>query len=53
MLHARALLQTTDEDLTGVAIDTGFSSQSHFTETFRRQIGTTPRRYRDATCGRR
>lgn len=29
-------------DLTGIALDLGFSSHSHFTETFRRSFGKTP-----------
>jgi AraC-like DNA-binding protein len=31
-----------DADLTGIALDLGFSSHSHFTETFRRTFGRTP-----------
>jgi len=40
---ARALeLVPTSDDLTGTALDLGFSSHSHFTETFRRTFGKTP-----------
>ena len=31
-----------DADLTGIALDLGFSSHSHFTETFRRTFGRPP-----------
>lgn len=30
------------EDITALALDLGFSSHSHFTETFRREFGCTP-----------
>ena len=46
--RARVLLATTDAPLTDIALDTGFASQSHFTDVFRRQMGVTPRRYREA-----
>lgn len=35
------LLDGTD-DITGLALEVGFSSHSHFTETFRREFGFTP-----------
>jgi AraC family transcriptional regulator len=35
-------------DLTRIALDLGFSSHSHFTETFRQSFGTTPSAVRDA-----
>lgn len=35
------LLEGTD-DITGLALEVGFSSHSHFTETFRREFGFTP-----------
>ncbi len=44
-LRLRAALEQLhdrDTDLTGIALDLGFSSHSHFTETFRRCFGTTP-----------
>jgi AraC family transcriptional regulator len=34
-------------DLAELAVELGFSSQSHFTRAFRVSTGTTPRRYRD------
>jgi AraC-like DNA-binding protein len=39
-------LRDTAEDLTGIALDLGFASHSHFTAAFRRQFGTTPSRFR-------
>lgn len=44
-LRLRAALERLaerDTDLTGIALDLGFSSHSHFTETFRRTFGRTP-----------
>ncbi len=44
-LRLRAALERLaerDVDLTGIALDLGFSSHSHFTETFRRTFGRTP-----------
>jgi len=43
---ARALLQTTETPIAEIAYATGFSSQSHMTTTFRREIGTTPAQLR-------
>lgn len=39
---ALARLAERHADLTGIALDLGFSSHSHFTETFRRTFGRTP-----------
>lgn len=36
------------DDLSGLALDLGFSSHSHFTYAFRREFGCTPSRWRDA-----
>lgn len=36
------------EDLSGLALDLGFSSHSHFTFAFRREFGCTPSRWREA-----
>jgi AraC family transcriptional regulator len=44
-LRLRAALEQLDDldtDLTEIALDLGFSSHSHFTETFRRCFGKTP-----------
>jgi AraC family transcriptional regulator len=43
---ARRLLQHSAHDLAFIAQECGFSSQSHFTEQFRRGTGQTPARYR-------
>lgn len=40
------LLKSTDLDVTEIAFNVGFSSNSHFTKTFREITGTTPLRYR-------
>lgn len=44
--RAAHLLRTTETPLAEVAYAVGFSSQSHMTTTFARQIGMTPGRYR-------
>ena len=44
--HACHLVSTTETPLAEVAMTCGFSDQSHFSATFRRQIGLTPARYR-------
>ena len=54
-LRLRASLERVleGEDLTRVALDLGFSSHSHFTESFRRAFGTPPtglRRSASADC---
>jgi AraC-like DNA-binding protein len=49
-LRLRSALERLREpnvDLTGIALDLGFSSHSHFTETFRRAFGKTPSAVRD------
>jgi AraC family transcriptional regulator len=45
--RALVMLRTRRADLAEIAQCCGFASQSHFTETFRRFVGITPRRYRD------
>lgn len=45
---ARALVALPHtNDLTALALDTGFSSHSHFSAAFRRSFGCTPSRYRE------
>jgi AraC family transcriptional regulator len=39
-------LVTSDEPLTGIALAAGFSDQSHFSRTFKRQTGMTPATFR-------
>jgi AraC family transcriptional regulator len=43
--EARRLLRVRSMPLAQVALSLGFASQSHFTDTFRRLTGTTPKRY--------
>lgn len=43
---ARQLLDETGLDLASIAQETGWSSQSHFTASFRKAVGCTPARYR-------
>ena len=45
--RAKQLLASTDLPMSGVAEQCGFKNQRRFTETFRRQEGTTPRKYRE------
>lgn len=46
--HACRLVSTTQIALAEIAMTCGFSDQSHFSATFRRQIGLTPARYRQS-----
>jgi len=50
--HARHLLRRTRLALADVALATGFSSQAHFTDVFRRLTNVTPRQYRHASMSR-
>lgn len=55
-LRLRAALERLvekDTDLTGLALDLGFSSHSHFSEAFRRGFGQTPSEFRRAATVRR
>lgn len=55
-LRLRSALERLREpgtDLTGIALDLGFSSHSHFTETFRRSFGKTPSVIRESLPVRR
>ncbi len=49
--QARELLETTDLSIMQVALDVGFSESAHFTRTFQREVGMTPRAYRSAKRG--
>ncbi|MGE5723029.1 MAG: helix-turn-helix domain-containing protein [Sphingomonadales bacterium] len=46
--RSKELLLRTDTSLVEIALETGFSSQSHFTSTFKRLVGITPGEYRRA-----
>ena len=43
---ARSLLSSSGAKLTEVALESGFSNQSHFSLHFKRRVGVTPGRYR-------
>lgn len=44
--RAKKLLITTNTSVTGVALETGWQSISHFNAVFRRKVGTTPSAFR-------
>jgi AraC family transcriptional regulator len=44
--EAKTLLQKASNSLIDVALDCGFSSHGHFSNTFRRIVGVAPREYR-------
>jgi AraC family transcriptional regulator len=44
--RAKGLMEETDLPISEVALRAGFSSQSHFTTSFRRLVGVTPRSFR-------
>jgi AraC family transcriptional regulator len=46
--RAKELLSSTEMPIIGVALGTGFSSQSHFASAFKRVVGVTPKQYRDS-----
>jgi AraC family transcriptional regulator len=50
IIRAETLLAGCDLSLGGIALSLGFSSQSHFTSTFRRIRGMTPRAWRLQFC---
>lgn len=45
--QARELLETSDLSIMQVALEVGFLESAHFTRTFQREVGMTPRAYRD------
>ena len=47
--EAMRLLRRDQLSISEVALSVGFADQSHFTATFRRFAGTTPRRFRQAS----
>jgi len=46
LVRARQLLAETDAPISTIALDTGFSSQSHLTTAFGQRFGITPSQYR-------
>jgi AraC family transcriptional regulator len=49
--RAEHLLSTTKLSLAEITLESGFASQSHFTDVFRKVLRTTPRRYRSRCVG--
>lgn len=48
---SKTLLLTTDKSVTDVAYDAGFNSPEHFSRTFRKITGMSPREFRNAVSG--
>ncbi len=48
---ARMLLRDTEDSIADIAYATGFSSQSHMTTTFKRELGATPAQLRSLDAG--
>jgi signal transduction histidine kinase/DNA-binding LacI/PurR family transcriptional regulator/DNA-binding response OmpR family regulator len=46
LLQARELLENSDLKITQIAMAVGFSESAHFTRTFQREVGVSPRAYR-------
>ena len=46
LVHARHRLRTTGDTIGEIASGCGFARQGHFSTTFRRRIGVSPRRFR-------
>lgn len=51
--ESKHLLETTNNSVAKIATQTGFSSQSYFTQTFRKVTGLTPSEYRKASEARK
>jgi len=49
--QARGLLEEGKLSIMQVALAVGFSESAHFTRTFQREVGMTPRAYRDGRRG--
>jgi AraC family transcriptional regulator len=47
--RAQRLLATSDTPITQIALDCGFTNQTHFAAAFRRLVGLSPRAYRQST----
>ena len=48
MEQAKKILRTNSDSLIDIALDCGFSSHAHFSNTFRQIVGVTPSEYRGA-----
>jgi AraC-like DNA-binding protein len=51
--QACRLLDTTDSSMTQVSLAIGFNDCAHFTRTFQREIGVSPRAYRHGKRGKK
>ena len=51
--HAARLLADNDRSITDIAFDVGFGDLSNFVRTFHRAAGVSPRRFREASGGKR
>ncbi len=49
--RAQHLLGATNLSLAEITLESGFASQSHFTDVFRKILGTTPKHYRSRFVG--
>jgi AraC family transcriptional regulator len=47
--RARNLLSSTSQEVGDIGLQVGFSTPSHFSSTFRREVGMSPREYREVT----
>jgi AraC family transcriptional regulator len=47
LAKAQELLKTTDRSIVEIAIESGFSNQSHLTTAFQKNFSITPKKYRD------
>jgi AraC-like DNA-binding protein len=47
--RAKWLLKCTDWSILRIALEIGYGNHSHFTDIFRRSVGSTPSRYREQT----
>lgn len=50
MAHAEYLLRYSDQTVVAIAFESGFRSVGRFYTIFRRELGMTPRQYRDQRC---
>jgi signal transduction histidine kinase/DNA-binding LacI/PurR family transcriptional regulator/CheY-like chemotaxis protein len=50
--QACPLLETTNSSMTQISLAVGFSDVAHFTRTFQREIGVSPRAYRQGKRGK-
>lgn len=51
LMHAHQLLLNSERRIVDIAIDSGFSSQSYFSQSYRRHFGCTPSHARSAIKG--